>query len=114
MGLGMKPRARIWIEENGKPLFGDGKVALLESIERHGSMNKAAKEFGMSYLHLLKKIKTLEKRLGKKLVETSTGGKGGGGTRLTKDGRDILKKYTRFRKLADKELQRIFDRVSIN
>jgi len=107
----MKPRARIWIEDRGKPLFGDGKIALLDAIERLGSMNKAAKEFEMSYLHAQKKIKTLEKRLGIKLVETSIGGKQGGGSILTEEGKNLIRKYRKFRDEVDAVMQDRFEKI---
>jgi len=107
----MKPRARIWIEDRGKPLFGDGKIALLETIEWFGSMNRAAQEFGMSYLHAQKKIKTLEKRLGVKLVETTVGGKHGGGSKLTGKGRRLIKNYKKFRDEVDAVMQKSFERI---
>jgi molybdate transport system regulatory protein len=39
----------LWIECEGERFFGPGRVELLERIEETGSINKAAKEMGMSY-----------------------------------------------------------------
>jgi len=104
----MNIRARIWVEENGENLFGDGKIALLETIDKHGSLNKAVKEFGMSYLHAEKKIRSLEARLDMKLIITSIGGKGGGGTQLTEDAKNLVNTYNRFRSSVDSLMEREF------
>ncbi|RLI94438.1 MAG: molybdenum-binding protein [Candidatus Altiarchaeales archaeon] len=107
----MKVRTKIWVERDNKPLFGDGKIALLDAIERFGSIKKTAREFGMSYLHAQKKIKTLEKRLDIKLIETTIGGKGGGGSHLTEEGKRLVRDYKRFREGIESMVQKRFNEV---
>ena len=91
-------KLRLWIEKDNKPVFGDGRYELLRLIDKTGSMNKAAKELKMSYRKAWGDIKLMEERLGIKLVETRTGGKGGGGAKLTRDALKLLKNYDEFRK----------------
>src|SRR3990167_5564785 len=79
----MKAKFKIWLEEKGGVAFAEGRRMLLESIDRLGSLNAAAKELGMSYRAAWGKIKATEKALGIKLLEVTTGGKGGGGATLT-------------------------------
>lgn len=45
----MEIKYKIWIEENGKVIFGKGRDEILKSIEGRHSLNAAAKELGMSY-----------------------------------------------------------------
>ncbi len=35
-------RSKIWIEVDGEPVFGRGRRFLLEAIDAHGSINRAA------------------------------------------------------------------------
>jgi molybdate transport system regulatory protein len=44
-------RSKFWIENKGEVVLGSGKAALLHAIERDGSIQRAAEEFGMSYRH---------------------------------------------------------------
>ena len=89
----MKIRSKIWVEVEGEPVFGRGRRFLLEAVDRHGSINQAARMVNISYKKAWSHIKTMEERLGIKLVECRTGGKRGGGACLTKEARDFLMRY---------------------
>lgn len=86
-------RSKIWIEVGGEPVFGRGRRILLEAVEKHGSINQAAKEINISYRKAWSYIKNMEERLGIQLVVRQTGGKHGGGAVLTPAARDFLDKY---------------------
>ncbi len=109
----MDVRSKIWIEKDGKSVLGDGRAAILESIDRLGSINKAAREMNMSYRHAWGEIKLLEERLGVKLLKKQVGGRRGGGATLTRDGRELLDKYHRFRdginELVNERFDELFD-----
>lgn len=108
----MEARSKVWIEKRGKPVFGDGRAVLLETIDRLGSINKAAKEMNMSYRHAWGEIRLMEERLGIKLVETKTGGRQGGGSKLTGECKNFLGNYHKFRKgineLVNKRFEKLF------
>ncbi len=87
-------RSKIWIEVDGKPVFGRGRRFLLEAIDRHGSINQAAKEINISYRKAWSYLKAMEKRLGIKLVERHAGGRNGGGAFLTGEARTFLQKFS--------------------
>lgn len=89
----MEIKSKLWIEVDGRPVFGRGRRFLLEAIDNYGSINQAAKEINISYRKAWGYIKAMEERLGIKLVERQTGGKNGGGATLTPAARDFLKKY---------------------
>lgn len=57
--------------------------ALLEAIDATGSINKAARTAGYSYKGAWLLLETAANLAHEPLIETATGGKGGGGTRLT-------------------------------
>lgn len=85
--------------------FGPGRAQLLESIERLGSLRKAAKELGMGYRAAWGKIKRTEEVLGFKLIDT--GGNYKEGCRLTAAGRELLERFRRWRReVEDDALQK--------
>jgi len=83
----MEIKAKFWIENKGEVVLGGGKTALLLAVDRFGSIQRAADEFGMSYRHAWGAIRRIEKRAGFKIVDTKLGGKEGGGARLTPRGK---------------------------
>ena len=83
----MEIKAKFWIENKGEVVLGGGKTALLLAVDRFGSIQRAADEFGMSYRHAWGAIRRIEKRAGFKIVDTKLGGKEGGGARLTPKGK---------------------------
>ncbi len=98
-------RSKIWIEAGGEPVFGRGRRFLLEAIDTHGSINRAAQEVDISFRKAWSHIKAMEERLGVKLVERQAGGKNGGGATLTADAREFLKKY----EVLEKGIQEFVD-----
>ncbi|MDI6707394.1 MAG: LysR family transcriptional regulator [Bacillota bacterium] len=103
----MKLRYKIWLDKNGKA-FGDGPLDILNSVERNGSLRKAAEEIGMSYSQVWNLINTLEKRLGFKLLKKRVGGQQGGGSELTEEAKSLIKRYKMFRQSADRALKELF------
>lgn len=109
---GLKIRSKIWIETEGEPVFGRGRRFLLEAIDVHGSINRAAQEVGISYRKAWSHIKAMEDRLGIKLVERQAGGKNGGGAILTEHAREFLLKFKKMedglRTIVDRKFLQIF------
>jgi len=109
----MKMKLKIWMEQDGSVAFAEGRRMLLEAVDRLGSLNAAAKELGMSYRAAWGKIRATEEALGLKLLDVTTGGKGGGGAKLTHDARDLVSSYNTFIKkmssIAEKEFNNIFN-----
>ena len=109
---GLEIKSKIWIEVEGEPVFGSGRRLLLEAINAHGSINRAAKEVGISYRKAWSHITAMEERLGVKLVTRQTGGKNGGGAVLTDNARMFLAKFEalefRLRKVADRHFGSLF------
>jgi molybdate transport system regulatory protein len=102
----MEIRSKIWLEIKGEPVFGSGRQALLQSIDRHGSINQAAKDIHISYRKALSYIQNMEKRLGIKMVKRKIGGRHGGGATLTKKAQELIDKYERL----EHGINRILDR----
>jgi len=86
----MKIRHKIWLERNGKVIFGKGREDLLHAIEEHQSLYGAAKKLNMSYRAAWGRLKASEARLGVKLTCSDGHGKG---LHLTPEAKDLLEKY---------------------
>lgn len=84
---------KVWLDLGEGVAFCHGKADLLAAIESCGSINRAAEQLGMSYKRAWQYLRQLERRLGEKVLDTSIGGVGGGGSRLTEAGRDLLTRY---------------------
>ncbi|HVL74561.1 MAG TPA: molybdenum-dependent transcriptional regulator, partial [Noviherbaspirillum sp.] len=101
----MKLDGRLWIAENGDPLAGHGRIELLARIGSLGSISGAAKNLGISYKAAWDAVDAMNNLAGEALVERSTGGRGGGGTRLTARGERLV---AAFRQIED-EHRRFLD-----
>ena len=91
--------------------FGPGKARLMEYIEETGSMQEACTKMELSYSKASKMMKKAEKQLGFKLLERRIGGSGGGGSKLTEEGRDLLKKYRELTRRVQEDADRVFAEV---
>ena len=109
----MKVRIKIWLESDGQNVLGDGRLKLLKAIEETGSINAASEKMGLSYRHAWGQIQKLEKRLDMKLVEPKTGGKGGGGTKLTENAKRFLSDFEEVRCEIDTYVHEKFDGFKI-
>jgi len=98
----MKIKYKIWIEKDGKVIFGKGRDEILKSIEEQHSLNAAAKELGMSYRAAWGRLKASEKRMEKKLVETSKKEKS---LQLTSQARAIIERFEKLEKDVENILQ---------
>lgn len=95
--MSLEPKINIWIEKDNKVVLSLWRVRLLEAIAETGSISAAASKMGVSYRRAWEKIQECEARLAVKLVDTQTGGSGGGGSSLTPE---AVAYVDRFRKFA--------------
>lgn len=65
----------MWLERDGRVLFGQGRQELLAAIVETGSLAGAAQKLGMSYRAAWGRLKASEDRLGLALVEHSSQGR---------------------------------------
>jgi len=83
----------LWLNMAGKKFGGPHHLALLAGIARFGSISQAARDVQMSYKAAWDAIDHMNNLAGQVLVERLSGGKGGGGSRLTERGRQLLANY---------------------
>lgn len=94
----MKPVTKITLtDDNGIKFFGEGPCRLLRCVEKTGSLRAAAMEMEMAYSKASKLLKQAESTLGFLLTTRSTGGKDGGGSILTPEGKQLLRQYEAYR-----------------
>lgn len=107
----MDVKSNIWLEVNGQVVLSNWRIQLLKAIQQTGSISQAAKVMDISYRRAWQKIQESEERLGFKLVETQTGGAGGGGAQLTPEGQDIIARYSAFTEGLNSLIQARFEEV---
>ena len=86
-------RGRVWIELAGKPALTESGADLLEQIEACGSLSEAARRLRFSYRRAWMLLDAMNTRWPRPLARTATGGKRGGGSRLTDAGHQALRTY---------------------
>jgi len=91
-------RGRVWIDGPEGTFIGHGRVVLLERIIEHGSITKAAKSMEMAYRHAWDLVDSMNRQAKEPFMEVATGGKGGGGARVTKAGERAIKVFWQFHK----------------
>jgi molybdate transport system regulatory protein len=91
MSAAIEIKARVIAQ--GARAFGPGKADLLDRIATEGSISAAAKAMDMSYSRAWQLVDSMNAAFRRPLVESSTGGKRGGGATLTKQGQEVLELF---------------------
>lgn len=95
---------------NKEIAFGKGVAQLLRLTEAFGSLSAAYKAMGMSSSKAWKILHRAEADLGYALVTSSSGGRDGGGSRLTPEGRELLARYEAFEQEVQRQAAAAFSR----
>ncbi len=105
----MRPVTKItFTDDTGIKIFGEGPCRLLRCVEKTGSLRSAAMEMEMAYSKASKILKQAEMNLGFQLTRRSTGGKEGGGSILTPEGKRWLQQYEAYRDACVKANQELY------
>jgi len=89
----MNVGGELWLGVGEVAFLGTARIALLEQIAARGSITQAAKGAGMSYKAAWDAVDAMNNLAPAPVVETATGGRGGGGARLTDEGRRLIDAY---------------------
>jgi molybdate transport system regulatory protein len=103
----------VWLTVGGHSLGGHGRVGLLRAVAEQGSITAAAKAFGMSYKAAWDAIDHMNALAGEPLVERTTGGRGGGSTRLTPHGERLVQRFGQIEATHQRFLE-LLDSASID
>ncbi len=99
---------QFWLDVNDVAFLSEERIALLEQIAERGSITQAAKALKVSYKAAWDAVDAINNVAPAPLVATAAGGRGGGGARLTDEGRRLINAY---RTIAA-EYQRFLDGVN--
>jgi molybdate transport system regulatory protein len=86
-------RAQIWVEAGNGPAINDAGADLLDQIEICGSLSEAARKLRFSYRRAWMLLDGMNRRWPSPLVISETGGRHGGGAKLTQLGHHVLSVY---------------------
>jgi len=89
----LRLNAQVWFEQGEDNLAGRTEVGLLCAIAETGSISQAAKSLGRSYKWAWDTVEAMNRLADQPLVIRETGGKHGGGTRLTERGEQLVAGY---------------------
>jgi molybdate transport system regulatory protein len=99
---------QFWLDLDDVAFLGEQRIALLEQIAARGSITQAAKALKISYKAAWDAVDAINNLAPSPLVEAAVGGRGGGGARLTDEGRRLIAAY---RTIAA-EYQRFLDGIN--
>ena len=112
-GTPIVPRVKVWLEMDGRYVFGFGISEILKAVETAGSIKAAADSLQKSYRHVWARIKKAEEALGQRLVRTRVGGKLDDRSALTETAARLVADYDALRDrmfgVVDDEFSSRFD-----
>lgn len=101
----------IFFDDDNNKFFGEGPCRLMHAIEETGSLRGAALSMGLAYTKALRMISNAEKALGFPLTEKIIGGKSGGGSKLTPEGKEWLEKYEKYRNACIQANDKLYSEI---
>lgn len=100
----------MWIETaDGEGILGDGKWQILKAVEREGSLTAACNTLGLTYRRTWGDLKKIEEQLGFPLLNKSRGGKEGGTSELSEQGKKLVRAFDQFHKEVDDRISEAFE-----
>lgn len=112
-GYPIHPIVRIDLA-TGEVFFEPMTARLMENVERTGSIQEACSQVGLSYSKGSRMLKGAEKQLGFRILERWTGGTGGGGSRLTAEGKRLLSSYYAMEEEMQNHMTAVFQKCFSN
>ncbi|NVN93440.1 MAG: TOBE domain-containing protein [Desulfuromonadales bacterium] len=101
----------LWFNRDDRKFLGEDRIKLLEKIDQLGSITKAAKAVGICYKNAWDTVSSINNLAEKPLVDSLTGGKGGGGTCLTEEGKRIVAQFNHIREEMRKHLEGLEEKL---
>lgn len=92
-------KSRFWLEKDNEIFLASGRVELLELLDKEGSLTNAAEAMNISYHHAWNMVEKINSLAGEPIIIKSQGGKGGGSSKLSPKGKDLIRKYKKLKKV---------------
>ena len=106
----LQVKSRFWIETEKGKFLGHGRIELLELIDKLGSINKAASAMNMGYRKAWALCQSMNEQAESPLIIQKKGGKSGGGTQVTLEGKNAIRMYRNL----DTAFQEFIHQASLN
>ena len=106
----LRIKSKVWLEANGRMIFSDGRLQLLEAVDQLGSLARAARRLGMSYRAAWGLLKVTERALGTPLLRVRIGGRAGGGAALTPKAHELVRRFRRVKQRVNRAADQAFSR----
>ncbi len=109
----MEIKSRLWIEEQGKPFIGYGRIKLLKAVEKTQSINAAAKELNMSYKKAWNLLNEVNVLASQPVLVKNIGGKNGGGSKVTPYGKALIHQFEQLNENCVRFLEQEFKKIEL-
>jgi len=97
---------KIWLEtKDGDGILGDGKWQILKAIDECGSLKAACDQLQLTYRRTWGDLKKIESMLGFPLLDKSRGGREGGMSKLSEQGKLLVEAFDAFHASVDPAMQ---------
>ncbi len=103
------PTVRVRLEHAGFPAFGPGPYELLCRVRDEGSLHRAAQSMHMAYSKAWRLVHDAERHLGIEILDRKAGGVAGGGSVLTDEGEELVRRFGALQDDLRNELRRLYD-----
>ncbi len=110
----MEISSNLTLEIFNQPFLLEKRIELLIAIQKTGSISKAAKEVPMSYKAAWEAVESMNNLSINPIVQKETGGLGGGGTKLTSYGENLLTTYNILKEEHSKFLENLSKKTDMN
>jgi len=106
--VSITPTVRVRLEHDGVPVFGPGPYELLVRVKNEGSLHGAAQSMRMAYSKAWRIVRDAEEHLGIDILDRKVGGVAGGGSVLTPEGEELVRRFGALQDDLRGELSRLF------
>lgn len=90
--------------------MGMGTLELLVRVESTGSLHRAASDMGMAYSKAWQSVRRAEATLGFALLDRQTGGRGGGGSTVSPEGKWLIAAFGALIEEATETIRQLGDK----
>lgn len=106
---------KMWLETpDGEGILGDGKWKILKTVQEEGSLTAACQKLGLTYRRTWGDLKKIEQQLGFPLLNKVRGGKEGGASELSDQGKKLVEAFDQFHHDVDEKISFAFEEFRSN